>query len=319
MIFVAVASLLIAWATQADDAAGPCVRVVGPVMLPEVPESSGLAVSRRDSRLLWSHNDSGNDTILFALEADGTVRGRVRVPVRTIDWEDLSAGACPPNDCLYIADIGDNRLRRQRVQIYRVREPAPGDAQTVAPEVFNATYTDGSHNAEAMFVVGAEVFIVTRDRIATIYEATLGSEQNVSLRPIGQLGLAAVTDAETSRDGNFVVVRTSHEAVLYRTSDLVRGGTNPYLRIPLDGLRESQGEGVALDGRMLYLSSEGRPWSRAGRLVTLRCSFDNQQSVRVTAIRHAVRQSDRRALPGAPGRMRRGEQLRRRPRRQLRS
>jgi hypothetical protein len=65
----------------------------------------------------------------------------------------------------------------------------------------------------------------------------------------------------------------SHEAVLYRTADLIRGSFVPHLRIPLDGLREAQGEGVALDGSMLYLSSEGRPWSRAGRMMSLRCSF----------------------------------------------
>src|SRR5262245_37989590 len=138
-------SLLIRFVMRPDDTAGPCVRVLGPVMLPEIPESSGLAVSRRDPRLLWSHNDSGHDTVLFALDANGSVRARVRVPIRTADWEDISAAACPSTDCLYIADIGDNGLRRQRVQIYRVREPAPGDAQTEAPEIFTATYVDGAH------------------------------------------------------------------------------------------------------------------------------------------------------------------------------
>jgi hypothetical protein len=276
-VSIVAASLVIGFAMRPDDTAGPCVRITGPVMLPEIPESSGLAVSRRDSRLLWSHNDSGNDTILFALDADGTVRARVRVPIRTVDWEDISAAPCPPKDCLYIADIGDNRLRRQRVQIYRVPEPAPGDPQTQAPEIFNATYTDGAHNAEAMFVVGADLFIVTRDRVGTIYRSSLDGSRALTFRPIGQLGLAAVTDAETSRDGNFLVVRTSHEAVLYPTADLIRGRITPYLRIPIDGLKESQGEGVALDGRVLYLSSEGRPWKRAGRLLALQCTiFDKR-------------------------------------------
>lgn len=271
-VIVAV-SLLIWFAMWPADTAGPCVRIIGPVMLPDIPESSGLAVSRRDPRLLWSHNDSGNDAVLFGLDADGSVRSRTRVPIRTVDWEDISAGPCPPNDCLYIADIGDNRLRRQRVQIYRVREPAPGDPQTEAPEIFNATYVDGAHNAEAMFVVGADLFIVTRDRTGTVYRSSLDGSRALVFRPIGQLGLAAVTDAETSRDGKFVVVRTSHEAVLYQTADLIRGRTTSYLRIPIDGLKESQGEGVAFDGRTLYLSSEGRPWNRAGRLLALQCTI----------------------------------------------
>ena len=71
-------------------------------------------------------------------------------------------------------------------------------------------------------------------------------------------------------DGTVVVVRTSHEAVLYRTADLIDGWPVPFERIPLDGLRERQGEGVALDGNLLYLSSEGRS---AGSLLSLRCDL----------------------------------------------
>lgn len=58
-----------------------------------------------------------------------------------------------------------------------------------------------------------------------------------------------------------------------RTDDLIAGRNVPYLRIPIGGLREAQGEGVALDGKMLYLSSEGSQWNRAGRVVSLRCQW----------------------------------------------
>ena len=68
------------------------------------------------------------------------------------------------------------------------------------------------------------------------------------------------------------MVRTSHEAVLYRPADLARGGNvAPYLRIPIDGLREAQGEGVALDENTLYLASEGG--RRGGTIVALRCDL----------------------------------------------
>jgi hypothetical protein len=266
-------SLLLAWKLRRADSVGPCVVTNGPAMLPEIPEASGLAVSRRNPDVLWSHNDSGSAAVLFALDTAGTMLGRVRVPIRTRDWEDISAARCPSNDCLYIADIGDNRSVRQRVHIYRLPEPAPGDAETAPPEVFNGTYADGPHNAEAMFVIGADLFIVTRDRIGHVYKSTLSGSTELTFQRIGQLGLAAVTDAEASRDGKSVVVRTSHEAVLYRTDDLILGGNVPYLRIPIDDLKEAQGEGVALDGSMLYLSSEGRPWNRAGRIMSLRCDL----------------------------------------------
>jgi hypothetical protein len=127
-----------------------------------------------------------------------------------------------------------------------------------------------------MFVVGERLFVITRDREGGVYRSTtpVSAGQDVTLQRIGQLGLAAVTDAETSPDGKSVVVRTSHEAVFYRAADLVRGGDVPYLRIPIGGLRESQGEGVAVDANgMLYLASEGRPWNPAGRLLALRCEL----------------------------------------------
>ena len=152
--------------------------------------------------------------------------------------------------------------------------------ETDPPEVFTATYADGPHNAEALFVAGADIFIITRDRSGDVYRATVPAtgSRELTLRRIAQLGLGAVTDAEAFRDGTSVVVRTSHEAVLYRTADLMRGVSAPYARIPLDGLREPQGEGVAIDGNMLYLSSEGKPWSRAGRFMSLRCDPSLSQS-----------------------------------------
>src|SRR5882672_6380168 len=127
--------IVVAVIVRPDDAAAPCVVVHPATMLPEIPEASGLAVSRRNPGILWSHNDSGHAPVLFAVDAAGALRGRVRVPILTRDWEDVSAARCPAGDCLYIADIGDNGLARRRIQIYRVPEPAPGDAETAPPEV----------------------------------------------------------------------------------------------------------------------------------------------------------------------------------------
>jgi len=202
----------------------------------------------------------------------GGLRGRVRVPVRTRDWEDISAAKCPSGDCLYIADIGDNGRVRRQVQIYRVAEPDPGDRETAPLEVFNATYADGSHNAEALFVIDSQLFIVTKDRIGGVYQATVSDGRDLVFQRTGQLGLDTVTDAETSTDGKSIVVRTLDEVAFYRTDEFVRGNHTPYLRFPVTGLQEPQGEAVALDGSMLHLSSEGGMGSGGGRFMSLRCA-----------------------------------------------
>ena len=266
--------LLVAWLMQ-PDAAGPCVIAGGPLALPELPESSGLAVSVRNPGLVWSHNDSGNDAVLFGIDAAGVVRARVRLPIRTRDWEDVSAARCAARDCLYVGDIGDNQRNRPSIQIYRLPEPAATDSVAGAPEVLTATYSDGPHNSEGMFVAGDAIFVVTRDLPATVYRAAIPSSGSatITLQPIARLGLGPVTDAEAFRDGTSAIVRSAHEVALYRTADLLRGVATPYFRMSIDGLRESQGEGVALDGSLIHLSSEGRPWNRGGRLITLRCDL----------------------------------------------
>jgi len=268
------AAMIAALMLAPADTTGPCTVVSGPTMLPEIPEASGLAISRRTHGVIWSHNDSGNAEVLFALDAAGNLRGRVRLPARARDWEDVSAASCGSGECLYIADIGDNGMTRRRVRIYRVPEPAPTDTNTATPEVFDATYADGPHNAEAMFVIGEDLFIITRDRVGGLYRSSAARHgSTLSFQRIGQLGLEAVTDAEASPDQSRIVVRTSHEAVIYQSKDLIGGQARPSARIPIGGLKEPQGEGVALgDDGALYLASEGGPFNSAGRLFRLRCS-----------------------------------------------
>lgn len=281
MCCVVAAFVAVAWLSP-KRTAGPCTRIGDVALLRDVPEASGLAVSRRRPGLLWTHNDSGNATELFAVDASGSPLGRVRVPIRTRDWEDISAGRCPTGQCLYIGDIGDNEFARRNVLVWRVPEPAPDDRETARPDAFTLTYPDGPHNAEALFVVDMTVYLITKDRTGVIYRSTtaLGDEPDVRMERIGELGLAVVSDAEASPDGQSVVVRNANEAIVYRTADLLRGGSAlSGWRIPVDGLREPQGEGVALDGDVLYLASEGRPWSRAGRLLSLRCSLPSRPAL----------------------------------------
>jgi hypothetical protein len=92
---------------------------------------------------------------------------------------------------------------------------------------------------------------------------------------IAELHLAPVTDAEASPDETSVVIRTSKVAVVYRAADLVRDGQPAQaFSIPIEGLREPQGEGVAMetDGT-IFLASEGRPWNRGGGFIRLRCAL----------------------------------------------
>ena len=66
---------------------------------PELRESSGLAVSRMQPGVLWSHNDSGDAPTLYAIDVKGHLLATVAVAnVVARDWEDIAAGPCPADE-----------------------------------------------------------------------------------------------------------------------------------------------------------------------------------------------------------------------------
>jgi hypothetical protein len=139
-----IVTLSLGWSavSTAQQAATPQCQSSGPlVRIPDLPEASGVAVSRRSPGRLGAHNDSG-DAVLLALDTRGSVTGRVRVSgVKVEDWEAVAVGPCPAGSCIYIADIGDNEAERKRITIYRVSEPSTEDSVAVK-DTFHATYRD---------------------------------------------------------------------------------------------------------------------------------------------------------------------------------
>ena len=60
-----------------------------------IGESSGVAVSRTYPGVLWTHNDSGDDAVLYAIDMAGNLIGRFPVSgARNRDWEDIDLGPC---------------------------------------------------------------------------------------------------------------------------------------------------------------------------------------------------------------------------------
>jgi hypothetical protein len=253
-----------------------CSRTGEAVRLRAVPEASGLAFGGTPPRL-WTHNDSGAP-VLFALDEvhPGSTPREVRLTgARVQDWEAVAVGRCPGGQCLYIADIGDNDLSRQRIRIFRTPVPA-ANAAIHQLDAFDAVYPDGPHDAEALFVTTAgQPFLITKEKaVATVYRfpdpMKAGSVN--TLERVTRLPLSLVTDAGTSPDGEQLAVRTGHMLVRYRTADVVAGRATPVSTTDLRDLDEPQGEGVAIgSGGLVYLASEGG--SAGGTLRTLRCSF----------------------------------------------
>jgi hypothetical protein len=266
-----------------------CSTVARGVMLGMLPEASGLALSVRTPGTLWSMNDSGTP-LVFALDAAGRVTGRVRISGAEVNnWEDVSVGPCGNGSCLYIADTGNGGgTQRNDVVIYRVPEPAPTDEHTQAAETFNAAYpADEDHEAEALFIAGGQLYLVTKGHPSTVFRfprrmepgalATLERAGEVPTEQFQSTTIrrqTRITDAEASPDGKWVAMRTNKELLLYRAPDIVAGHFGTFSYLDLTPLDEAQGEGVAISNEGdVYLASEGGGHGLPGTFAHMKCAL----------------------------------------------
>ena len=273
-------------AEQDGSTKAPTCQVAGAlVRVPELPEGSGLAASKRSPGRLWAHNDSG-DPVLLALDSKGTVVGRVRVPgAKVEDWEAVAVGPCPSGSCIYVGDIGDNDAERRDITIHRVPEPTDASGSVASAEVFRARYPDGAHDAETLLVTPkGDILIVTKGDTGPVglYRLPSGAKPGgtVTLQSIGkprQAGQTAddrITDGAVSPNGAWVALRTTTAILLYRTADLMSGNWREASRLSLKELGEPQGEGIAFgDEKTVYLVGEGGGKSQPGTFGRLTCAL----------------------------------------------
>ena len=88
----------------------------GTVQNSSINEASGIAASRANANVLWTHNDSGDSARVFAMTSAGTNLGTYSISgASAADWEDIAIGPGPlaGQQYLYIADIGDNGASAQ--------------------------------------------------------------------------------------------------------------------------------------------------------------------------------------------------------------
>ena len=285
--FVALTATIAAWQKPPASSAANCRASGETVRLRDLPEASGVASSHRTPGVFWALNDSG-DPVIFVLDQQGAVKGRVRVTgAKVDDWEDIAVGPCPQGSCVYLADIGDNSGDRKNITLYRVAEPAPEDPATRPVEVFHAEYPDGPHDAESLLVTReSDVFLVTKGDPGPValyqFPRPLAPGGTLQLQRIGEpIGGQKVdardrpTGADASPDGQWVAVRTTHWIAFYRTADFISGRWREVFRTDLSSLGERRGEGVAFAGNdaVVLVGEAGGPLRGSGTFARLACTF----------------------------------------------
>ncbi len=270
----------------------PNVDYEAPVVLDnledsDINESSGIVASRANRDLFWTHNDSGDDAFVYALDRRGAKRGVWRVSgAEALDWEDIAIGpgANAGQPYLYLGDIGDNESRRDHVVVYRVAEPSVNadDAgsnkrhprQTERAEILRFRYPDGKHDAEALMVhpTTGDLYIITKIRFsaASVYKATAPLQTGgvTTLKLLGKINVPSVlggmiTGGDISPDGRRVVLCDYLQGYELSLPENAKEFDDIWKQppVPLSLGARAQGEGVCyrLDGQAVLATSEGRP------------------------------------------------------------
>ncbi len=188
----------------------------------EITEASGLAASRRNAGVLWTHNDSGDSARVFAMDVQGEHLAIFHIDgIAARDWEDMAVGPGPVQNMsyLYIGDIGDNNGVVAIKQIYRVPEPEvilgedAGNIHLTDPEVLQFQYPGENHDAEALMIdpITLDFFVVTKQTdSARVFRGTCipATEDIQVLSKIMTLPMAWVTAGDISSDGTEILLKT---------------------------------------------------------------------------------------------------------------
>ena len=293
-------AVLMAGAVQASDL---CARWAPPQVLGQLDvrvlaEASGIALAPGGEQL-YQHND-GERPVFVVTDRAGTILRQVAMNgFSPVDIEDIAFGACGQRSCLYVADVGDNAVRRASVQI-AVIDHAAQFGETVTPRaVITARYPDGPHNAEAIAMhPSGDLFLVTKSgsgmgqagsaRVYRLAAAQLaaGGEQQFEYRgeiPVPSLTSSliparrVVTSMDIAPDGGRFVLLT-YDSAIEIAADLT--GTLPgpadwsdgrtHRAVPLAPLIQAESITYDHDGRSILYSTESIRGS-AAPLVRQQC------------------------------------------------
>jgi hypothetical protein len=256
-------------------ASGPDALVsVGQVHHPQAVELSGLVASRRYDGVFWTHPDSGNPPLLFAIKADGTVLASYKVDALNLDWEDITTDA---EGHLVLCDTGNNTHLVPVRSLIVLDEPDPRKPVTGTLPVLYTIYYRYSHgdvfDAEAVVISLGEALLISKTEAGKptfVYSIPL-REPESHIPPIPKkLGVLPdfsepATGADLSADGRFLAVCALDVARVYEFSAehgcrLVREVRYPSRFI----------EGISWAGNDLFLVEEtGRLWAIPARELSL--------------------------------------------------
>lgn len=260
-------------------------EVTGRIKSRDITESSGIAASRCQDGVLWTHNDSGDDAFIFAINKEGENLGTWKIPnVQNIDWEDIASYKDKDGKCfVYIGEIGDNKSRRTEHAVYRISEPdavhANHDSDRKDPltasaaETVRFAYPDYNQDAETLMVhpVSGDIYILTK-RVsgpAGVYRLRPDFKNDAITRieKVAEISVPAIpngllTGGDIAPDGKRVILCDYTQAYELKLPDGATKFDDIWQQAPepVELGKRAAGEAVSYsyDGSSIFATSEGK-------------------------------------------------------------
>jgi hypothetical protein len=177
---------------------------MGEVQDADLDELSGLAVSRLNPGVIWTHEDSAGAPELYALDAAGATVATLTLEGETnVDWEDIALGECGGTWCIYVGETGDLGTDRSEFAVLAVEEPllVGEPALAATPERRPFTYSGDAEDAEGLAVDASGVPLVITKRA----DATAG----IYRLPPGATVVELVAELQTGAEGEDLTARAT--------------------------------------------------------------------------------------------------------------
>ncbi len=199
----------------------PGVREIGRIISARITESSGVVASRQHAGVLWTHTDGGGPKKqwLSAMTRDGAVLKEYFISDATIaDWEDI---AIDDAKHLYIADTGNNDLRRAELAVHQLDEPDPrGETTPVRiTRSWRLKFPATPFDCEGLFVWKGHGYVVSKvfkDARAQIFRFPIDGPTAATLELVATTRIESpVTGADISPDGRLLGLVAKSGAFVY--------------------------------------------------------------------------------------------------------
>lgn len=238
-------------------------------------EASGLAMSRNNTEILWSHNDRGHANQVFLVGDKGEDYGYFQLSgVGNRDWEDicLGPGKEPNTTYVYVGEIGDNNGVHPSIFIYYFEEPDLANetqyaARSIAADkIYKAEYTypDGPKDAETLMIDPwtKDLYIVSKRTAKSILYRAKFPHVGGELEKLAVFPFNWAVGGDISADGTKIAIKDRYNIYFWEREQgqsIVDAMRVAPQKLPY--IVEPQGESVAwsLDGKEYFTLSEASP------------------------------------------------------------